>query len=95
METGRLSGWIRHQTARAFVQRVRDEAEALKGESEDINYEEADITEHLAVVLAAEMGQAAFAILQGTDNPQEHWRRVREVLHEFSQFRRHIIGRRA
>jgi hypothetical protein len=87
---GGYQDWLRHHEASSFVQRVRTEAEALKGDSEDaINYEEGDIAEHLAVVLAAELGQVAFDMLKQTDNPQERWRWLREVLHELGPFRRH------
>jgi hypothetical protein len=86
---GGYQDWFRHQEASGFVQRLREEAEELKVDSEDVNYEEVDISEHLAVVLAAELGQTAFDLLKETDNPQERLRRLREVLHELGQLRRH------
>ena len=86
---GGYQDWLRHQEARCFVQRVRDEATELKDDSADVDYQEADITEHLAVVLGAELARAAFDLLKETDKPLEHWRRLRESLHEHYQLGRH------
>ena len=86
---GGYQDWLRHNKTSALVQRVRDEAGGLKGGSGGVACQEVDITEDLAVVLAAELGQVTFDLLKETDNPPERWRQLREVLHELGQFRRH------
>jgi hypothetical protein len=80
--------WLRYQETRGFVEDLRDRAEELKIDAEN-DFTEMGITEHLAVVLAAELARVTDALMKETDNPQKRWRRLREVLHELGQFRRH------
>ena len=87
---GGYQDWLRHQETRGFVRRLREEAGELKVDSEnDENVMEVDVSEDLAVVLGAELGCAADALLKKMDDPQERWRQLREVLHELGQLRRH------
>jgi hypothetical protein len=86
---GGYQDWLRHQQVSAFVKRVRGESDQLKDDSCDLFYEYVDIAERLAVVLSAELGLVADALLKKTDDPQEQWRLLKEVLPELSRLRRH------
>ena len=87
---GGYRDWLRHQETRGFVQRLREEAGELKAYyEEDEWFTEVDTSEDLAVVLGAELACAADALLKETEDPPERWRRLRELLHELGQLRRH------
>jgi len=87
--------WLRHQDVLSFVRRLREKTAELRLAAGDFSYEafenedKEDVSEYLAVVLGAELARAACDLLKETDNPPERWRRLREVLHENNQLRRH------
>jgi hypothetical protein len=86
---GGYQEWLEHQERCGIIQRLREEAEELKVDAEDVeNLIEEDVSEYFAVKLETELVRMAETLLKETGDPQERWRRLREALHELGQLRR-------
>jgi len=87
---GGYQEWLEHQERCGIVQRLREEAEELKVDAEDVeNLIEENVSEYLAVKLETELVRMVEILLKETGDPHERWRRLREALQELGQLRRH------
>ncbi len=81
---GGYRDWLRHQETCDLVGRLAEEAGDLEGVTDEV-----PVSDCLAPMLAAELARAAKVLLEEDTEPQERWRRLREILQELSELRRH------
>lgn len=81
---GGYRDWLRHQESCDLVGRLAEEAEDLESVAGEV-----PVSECLAPRLAVELARTAKLLLAEDMEPQESWRRLREILQELGQMRRH------
>jgi len=81
---GGYQDWLRHEENCALVGRLAEEADDLAALAEDL-----PVSDCVAPILTAGLAHAAKALLEEATTPEERWRRLRELLGELSELRRH------
>ena len=87
---GGYRDWLKQQERRELVRQITGDADELDADAGGV-----DVSSRLSVVLAAELAQAAQALLDETTDHPERWERLQEVLTELASLRRedHKAGR--
>ena len=81
---GGYQDWLRHQEACELVEDLADQAEDLRDMGGCM-----PLSDRFATLLSVELVRAGQALLQETTDPRERWQRLREILRELAQLRRH------
>ena len=79
---GGYRDWERHEESCALVRQLARQTDDLADEAGGV-----EVSHRLATVLAVELARVSEALLEQAADPQERWRRLREVLRELTQLR--------
>jgi len=79
---GGYRDWERHEESCDLVSRLTEQTDDLWEEANGV-----EVSHRVSTVLAVELARVAEVLLDQTTDPQERWRRLREVLRELAQLR--------
>jgi hypothetical protein len=74
--------WERHEESCAIVRQLTEQTADLEDAAAGVK-----LSDRLATALTLELARSAEALLEETTDPQERWRRLRDVLRELVQLR--------
>jgi hypothetical protein len=74
--------WERHEESCDLVRRLTEQTNDLWAEADGV-----EVSHWISTLLAVELARVAEGLLEQATDPQEHWRRLREVLRELAQLR--------
>jgi hypothetical protein len=79
---GGYRDWERHEESRDLVRRLTEQTDDLHAAADGV-----EVSHRVSTVLAVELARSAEVLLDQATDPQERWRRLREVLRELAQLR--------
>ena len=79
---GGYRDWERHEASCALVRELTEQTDDLAEEADGL-----EVSHRLASVLSVELARVADAMMEQATDPEERWRRLRDLLHELARLR--------